>query len=233
MHYPRWNPSQDIPLVLALVNPDGSPATGKLPQVQIRRYRESNGAALDMYYWNGSGFVSTATFLSLAEVAGYPGVYEYRFEQTLVGLEQQYLVYYKSTDPEGFAQEVHAVTNEVYVPATLPDPIVIGPDSVMGQLEWIKDGGTASFNPVTDNMHVMAESTLRALGLLHHNAIVDLQVFDPDGQLTSARVRVFQNASQVPTTPGGNETSGLLHQYSIASTYRNGLVSSFVLKRVL
>lgn len=233
MHYPRWNTGQDIPLLLALVNPDGSPATGKLPLVQIRRYRETHGGDLDLYCWDGAGFVASVVSFILSEVPGYPGVYQYVFEQSLVGLQHQYLVYYRSTDPEGFAQEVHTVTDEVYVPITQPDPIVIGPDSLMGQLELIKDGGTATFNPATDNLRTTAESALRALGLLHHNAMVDRQIFTADGQLSSARVRVFDSASAVPATPGGNETAGLLHEYAIDSTYQDGLVNQFSLRRVL
>ncbi len=228
----RWNPSQDIGLLLSLVESDGTPATGKGPVVKIRRYRETDGTPLDLHYWDGSGFTATPTQFVMTEVAGYPGVYEYVFEQSLVGLEHQYLCYYASTDPEGFAKEIHSVTNQVYVPSTLPDPVVIGPDSVLGQLEYMKDGGTGQFNPATDNMRVTAESTLRALGLLHDNAIVDQQTYDQDGQMTGARVRVFDSAGSVPVGPGGNETAGLRHEYRIESTYQNGLVNSFVLRRV-
>jgi hypothetical protein len=230
----RWNTAQDVDLHLTLANADGTAATGKAPIVQIRRHRETHGGALDNWFWNGATFVAGPVGFVMPEVPDSPGVYRYTFAQTLVGLEHQYLCYFEHlVDPVGIAHEIHTITDEVFVPTTQPDPIVVGPDSVMGQIELVKDGGTGSFDPATDNLRVTAESALRALGLLHHNAMVDRQTYDYNGNLTSARVRVFGDASQVPAAPGGTETAGLVHEYNIGSSYDGGLVRSFTLQRVL
>ena len=69
--------------------------------------------------------------------------------------------------------------------------------------------------------------------LLHENAMVDSQTYI-DGQLTSARLRVFDDAANVPADPGGSETTGLLAEFSIESTYTaGGFNNKFTLKRVL
>jgi hypothetical protein len=78
------------------------------------------------------------------------------------------------------------------------------------------------------------ELSSRIVGLLHRNAFLDSQVYDSHGQLTSARLRVFDSSVNVPTTPGGAETTGLLHQYSIEASYNGAnVVTKFGLKEVL
>ena len=68
------------------------------------------------------------------DASACPGLYTRLFEQSAVGEEWVYLVYYRHTaDPKGFAVEEHVVTNEVYVP--LPSPIIPAvPGSVMSKL---------------------------------------------------------------------------------------------------
>jgi hypothetical protein len=81
---------------------------------------------------------------------------------------------------------------------------------------------------------VVSSSDDRIAGLLHENAIVDNQTYDSLTQLTSARVRVFDHAGNVPATAGGSETVGLKHEYQIEAEY-DGLnkLTKYVLKRVL
>lgn len=101
----------DLTLWLRLHNPStGAPVTGASPTVSIRRHREArDGPALDDWYWNGSIFVAADTPLAMSEYAGSPGVYLYRFEQSLVGLPIVYLMRFESaTAPAvGFANEEH------------------------------------------------------------------------------------------------------------------------------
>jgi len=107
-------------------------------------------------------------------------------------------------------------------------------DLIYAAIQQIMDGGTGLFDPATDSLHVMAVDLSRILGLLHHNAILDSQVYDSNTQLKSARLRVFDTAAHVPATPGGSETLGLLHEYSIEAEYAGlAVVSRYVLKRVL
>jgi hypothetical protein len=78
------------------------------------------------------------------------------------------------------------------------------------------------------------ENLSRILGLLHYNALLDNQQYDEYGQLTLARLRVFDTEGHVPSAPGGNETVGLRHQYRIEAEYDGaGIVKLYRLLRVL
>lgn len=233
----RWPTNTDVALRLQLVQSDGTAASGKSPEIAVRRLSETYGPLLDLYYWDGSGFVATPTFHTMSEIdpVATPGIYTYLFEQSLVGLAQTYLMYYRhNVAPIGFAFENHIFTDEIFVPVTQPDPIVVGPETVMGQLELIKDGGTAQYDGATDSLHAVGTSVARILGLVHHNGIVDNQAYDTNLQLTAARLRVFDTAAHVPSVPGGNETVGLLHTYQIEAQYAGvGVLTRYALKRVL
>jgi len=212
--YSRWPSDAKIPLMLSLVDESGLGVVGAFPEVSIRRFRETRGDSLDNHFWAGlplsSAFSATPIWLPLVEVdsVNSPGLYSYLFEQGLIGLEWIYHIYYRNLGtPAGFATETHIITNEVYVPKTQPDPVVIGPQSVMGQLELVK-------------------------GLLHHNALLDEQQYE-DGRLMSARLRVFDHPSNIPAVEGGNETAGLLAEFLIESTYdESGMNKRFTLKRL-
>lgn len=217
--YVRWPTNQDIPLVLMVVDQGGG-VTGLTPQVSIRRYRETQGVPLDNWFWDTStpspsfggvgDFVPTATWYDMTEydATNNPGHYIYLFQQASIGVEWTYIVFFRNLGGfVGMASEVHIVTNEVYIPNVQPDPVVVGPQTVLGQLEIVK-------------------------GLLHHNAIIDNHTYAGDGQLESARVRVFSTPGQVPNAPGGDETAGMLVSYTIESEYdTDGLNRRFVLKR--
>lgn len=79
---------------------------------------------------------------------------------------------------------------------------------------WISevDVGDATLSTLYADMQ-------RVLGLLHRNALLDNQIYDGEGRLTGARLRVFADKSNVPATPGGSETTGLLHRYTIEAAY--------------
>lgn len=59
----------------------------------------------------------------------------------------------------------------------------------------------------------------RLLGLMHENAVIDKQLYDAQGQLVSARLRVFDSAANVPNNPDGTETAGLLYTFNIESRW--------------
>lgn len=216
--YVRWPSTADVPLILTIAD-RGQGVGGQTPQIAIRRYKESHAGLLDNYYWNtdlsnpsfgGVGDFDPAEFwhtMVPIDVAR-PGHYTYMFEQTAIGLEWVYHVYYRNTGaPAGIALETHMVTNEVYIPTINPDPVLVGPTTIMGQLELVK-------------------------GLLHHNSIVDNQTYE-NGQLTSARVRVFSVPTQIPDIPGGSETAGMLAEFQLESSYDvDGMNQRFALKRV-
>jgi hypothetical protein len=210
--YVRWPTTDDIPLMLSLVDSAGAGVTGAVPQVSIRRYKETHGVLLDDHFWDAASnwFVPTPVWYDMAEYDPVvsPGIYIYLFPQNIVGLEWTYQVYYRNAGvPVGFAAETHLITNEVYIPAVQPDPVVVGPTTVMGQLELVK-------------------------GLLHHNTILDRQTYD-NGRLTSARLRMFATEDLVPETPDGDELSGKIAEFQLVSEYdAGGLNTKYVMKRV-
>lgn len=149
--------------------------------------------------WANGAVVPTAT--SIIEISG--GEYQLGFIPTIVGIwKVEVLVNYNK---EILVTEVEVRELDV--------------DAIGDILNDIKDGNTGSFDPTTDSLHQQTLTLDRILGLLHHNAILDNQQYDADGQLVGARLRVFDSRANVPNTPGGNETTGLLHRYTIEAAY--------------
>jgi hypothetical protein len=74
----------------------------------------------------------------------------------------------------------------------------------------------------------------RVLGLLHQNAIVDRHDYDVNGQLSFARLRIFDSLANLPTVPDGSETTGLLFEYEFNATYSGlGIQTVWLGKKVL
>jgi hypothetical protein len=225
-----------VPLLLSLGETTGLGSTGKSPEVAIRRYRETDGAALDLHYWDGvSGFQATPNWIVMAEVdaVNSPGLYFYVFDQDLVGLEHMYIAYYRhSVAPVGFATELHVITNDIYAPVAIAEPVVLG-NTVMADLARIKDGGTGNFDSTKDSLYHLNLNLSRTLGLLHENSIVDNQTYDTNGNLLTARLRVFDSATNLAlATPGGSEVAGLIFEYNIVSGYLGGFLNEFKIERV-
>jgi hypothetical protein len=144
--YYRWSTTDDISLFVQLVSTTGEGATGKSPEVAIRRARATHGAALDLYFWNGATWQNTAFWLPMSELdaVNNPGAYTYLFLQSGIASEWVYLVYYRHTaDPVGFAVEEHVVTNELYIPVASPFVPVSPGDTVMGRLAAMEDPDAA------------------------------------------------------------------------------------------
>lgn len=155
MSFFRHSTVDDITLFLNIRDPTtGVGVTGLSPEVSIRRVRASKGGSvLDGYYWNGVSFGNTPVWLTLAEfdATEQPGLYIYLFEQSLVGADVIYLVYFRHTaTPEGFAVEEHIVSDEVYVPSTIPAVPVAPGDTVMGRLAAMEDPDGAVAQANTD-----------------------------------------------------------------------------------
>ena len=108
-----------------------------------------------------------------------------------------------------------------------------GVNTIINQLNQIMDGDTGLFVP-GDSLHDLHADMRRVLGLLHDNAILDKQVYDAEGQLIAARLRVFTDEALVPLVPDGNETAGLLHEYTIDADWNGfGIATLYRLLRVL
>lgn len=113
--YIQWSTAHDIPLLLSLVDGDGVGVAGLSPQVGIRRARTLAGVALDNFWWNGTVFIAGPNWITMTAVdaTNQPGVYQYLFAQTLVGLEQSYMVHYRSAvTVVGYDIEMHAVSKD-------------------------------------------------------------------------------------------------------------------------
>jgi len=174
--YYRWSTPDDVTLFVQLVSPTGVGSTGMTPEVAIRRVRATHGAPLDNYFWNGSTFVNSAVWLPMAEMDAInsPGLYTYLFQQSAVGSEWVYLVYYRHTiDPVGFAVEEHIVTDELFIPQGSPVVPVLPGDTVMGKLVAMEDPTRpvplANADAVWDemlNQHLDPGSTGEALSRL-------------------------------------------------------------------
>lgn len=112
--YYRHSLSDDLNLFLSL-NLAGVGVTGASPEVAIRRTRESNGgAALDNFYFDGAGgFTSSVTWLAMSEfdATNNPGLYNFFFDQSAVGLKYVYTMYYRNTAAPliGYAIEEHII----------------------------------------------------------------------------------------------------------------------------
>ena len=236
--YPTWPTDAVIPLKLELAESSGLGSTGKSPSVSIRRFKDTRSSTLlDNWFWNGTTFQVGAFWFTMTEVdaTDSAGLYRYLFQQDLIQLEHTYHAYFRHTvAPVGFSAETHVVTREAFVPTSSPDPIVVGPNSIMGQLELIKDGGGGDFDATRDSLHDLGTSLARTLGLLHANSVVDNQTYDVLGQLTAARLRIFDSEANVPTIPGGSETTGLIHEYNVIAEYAGqGVLTNYQLRQVL
>jgi hypothetical protein len=135
----RHGKNGDAVLFLQLADPTTlDPVTGASPEVQIRRHRHSQtGALLDGWYWNGTNFTFTPTWLPMAEfdAVNTPGLYLYFFEQSLVSANQICLAYVRNTvNPEGFDVEEHIFTDEVTIYQGTPVVPISPTDTVMGKL---------------------------------------------------------------------------------------------------
>jgi len=177
MSYYRHATSDDATLWLNLKNPlNGAGVTGATPEIAIRRIRESKGGgALDGFYYDGAGgFTNVVTWLNMAEfdATNQPGLYTYWFEQSAVGAEHIYLIYFRNTTAPavGFATEEHIVTDEIIIPASVPAVPVVPGDTVMGRLAAMEDPTTAVPLAMSDavwdeplNQHLSSGSTGEAL----------------------------------------------------------------------
>jgi hypothetical protein len=173
--YQRWGTADDILVMLTLVDPTQLGATGKIPEVAIRRIRAlPAGPNLDGWYWNGTTFVPTPTWIIMAEVDAVqnPGLYQYLFEQSLVASSWLYYIYFRHlSEPIGFDAELHAVTDELFIPSASPVVPVSPTDTVMGRLAAMEDPSTAVPQAISDAAwdeplmaHAIPGSTGEALG---------------------------------------------------------------------
>lgn len=201
----------------------------------------------------------TALPVTIAPSSGDPGEYKTSFTPTLVGFYELHVHIIFSGDirfaryqavtelTRDIAADARSQANKIDTAATswpptidsLLDRIVNKDgsqtyDPALHSLEAIVDAITAGNVTINTDLAAIQADLARVLGLLHRNAFVDNQTYDGNQQLTFARVRVFDSAANVPTTPGGSEIVGLLHEYEIEAEYDAlNIVKKYALKQVL
>jgi hypothetical protein len=77
---------------------------------------------------------------------------------------------------------------------------------------------------------------LRTLGLAHQNSVVDLQTYDVDSNLTSARIRCYDtqaNATAANAISPGAYNTGLLFQYAVNASYGGAMLLKYTITKVL
>lgn len=95
----------------------------------------------------------------------------------------------------------------------------------------------ALYDVGVETLDVNSERTniLRLLGLLHENAVVDLNVYDADENLTSARIRVYDSSANATAASAISPAAylvGLRFEYTVTATYAGGLLKKYVINRV-
>lgn len=76
---------------------------------------------------------------------------------------------------------------------------------------------------------------LKNLGLDHENTVVDQQTYDVDGNLQTARVRAYNNATNATNAAAVSPSSyntGLLFTWNVNAEYSLGLLSKYFIVRV-
>jgi len=76
---------------------------------------------------------------------------------------------------------------------------------------------------------------LKVLGLVHENTVVDMQTYDVDGNLLSARVRAYDsaiNATNAAAVSPSSYVTGLKFSWTVSAEYATGLLNKYSIVRV-
>lgn len=89
----------------------------------------------------------------------------------------------------------------------------------------------AMFQKQAESMDVSShrQNIARILGLLHDNTVIDLQVYNSEGQLTSARIRAYDSSANAQIAG----TTGLLYTWTVTAMYNsNNQLTNYSVVRV-
>lgn len=117
-------------------------------------------------------------------------------------------------------------------------PTVEGDYSVVGQFySDVPRTVDAGYEVQGESLNVNSLKTniARLLGLAHENAVVDQQVYDGNDMLTSARIRVYDtatNAANAFTIVPATYNTGLKFVYQVNATYNGEDLASYMIQRV-
>jgi len=77
----------------------------------------------------------------------------------------------------------------------------------------------------TIEVNSIKTNILRLLGLLHHNSVIDQQIYNISGSMTSSRIRSYDS----PTNAIAAGLTGLLHTWFVEVEYAGAFVSKFTI----
>lgn len=94
--------------------------------------------------------------------------------------------------------------------------------TALSTAQWT-NGRASNLDNLDATISGVNTTLVHVLGLLKLNSLLDNQVYDGDGHLTSARLRIWDSAAHC-TAAGG---TGLLFTHTITATYSGGLCNFF------
>ena len=87
-------------------------------------------------------------------------------------------------------------------------------------IDYNKDWWGAEYVASAGDLADVYEMVRRLLGLSHENIFIDETEYDADGQLVTARVRLFDSKANCDAaTDGGTETTGLIATYALQTDW--------------
>ncbi len=93
-------------------------------------------------------------------------------------------------------------------------------------IDYNKDIWFGEYDAATGSIQDIYDVVMRIAGLSHENIFIDNTSYDADGQLISARVRLFDSGTNCDlATDGGSETTGMIASYTLNSVW--DLVNQF------
>lgn len=81
----------------------------------------------------------------------------------------------------------------------------------------------------TFDVNSIKTNLLRILALHNENSVIDQQVYNPDGNITSARIRCYDSKANALLA----STAGLQFQYAMSASYAGTFLSNFTMTREL
>lgn len=86
------------------------------------------------------------------------------------------------------------------------------------------------------DVNSMKSNVMRILGLLHENSLIDMNSYDGNGNLLSARIRVYDgsvNLAAASAISPAAYVTGQLYEYTVSATYAGDLLTKYSITRVM
>jgi hypothetical protein len=99
-------------------------------------------------------------------------------------------------------------------------PNLVGWWKVEILVDFNKDVFASEYSVIVGSVEQVYEMVRRLLGLSHENIFIDNTVYDANGQMIAARIRIFDTKENCEAaTDGGTETAGLIATYSLDTVW--------------